>query len=519
MEGVEQAVLPPVALPDLDKCDVSLAQTRLGRRREVLKKGACTVRRGWGWVSGEAVLVGDALRVEGAAGAVVVAVDVCSVDVRGRAVVVGGSGGEEVVVRFGAEKDAWATVLKGIVRGVRWGLGDFDVVMACGKGGGGEVYLVRESGGGVPLAMKVVQKYDAFHSDASLRHALDERLVLELARDCPFVVSLTHAFQTEKALYMCTEFAAGGDLKSALRRRKGGRFSEDEARRIMAQVVLALEHVHSLNVLYRDLKPENVLLTADGDVRLCDFGLSKLLSTGRYGRTKSFCGTTMYMSPEIVTRKSYGIATDLWSLGAMFYRVLVGRAPFEDNYNAVNARNDSPDVYRRIQLDDLYIPATLSRPAREMLEGLMRKNEADRWNLEELKEAEFFSSIDWDDVLQEGVRNAAQPGGVLMGNADIPVDNFDSDRVKGMTLVDEERRSPSSARGLTPRREDASRAKFPKRKPSRLNLAAFMRHRGGLRRKPSATSVIGFSFSHRSDGSLRGTDAFGDSTRTEVFDG
>jgi serine/threonine protein kinase len=366
------------------------------------------------------------------------------------------------VLDFADDKErlVWYNALRAVADAAP-SIADFQVLHAIGKGGGGQVFLVRRQRhsrrrrpsratmAGSPsspslfstsfkhegkhreldaektltdpepattaaaaetntplLAMKVVQKFSAFHSETSLQHTLDERLVLQLASSHPFVVPMHYAFQSEKAFYLLTEFCSGGDLRGLLSRSPNGRLSEASARPIFAQIVLALEHIHSLNVIYRDLKPENILLTANGDVRLCDFGLSKLLSTGRWGRTKSFCGTTGYMSPEMVKRsKPYGIASDLWSLGALFYRALVGRGPFDTvrRTDTAFARSaDESDTFRRIMHDDVEFPSNLSAAARELLGGLLQKNEDIRLNLEEVKESAFFTDVNWDDVLDQG---------------------------------------------------------------------------------------------------------------------
>lgn len=379
-------------------------------------------------------------------------------------------------------------------------LSDFRVVSPIGKGGGGAVYLVKEVGGdGSPLAMKVVQKHDVFYSNGSLRHALDERVVLELVRGFPFVITLRHAFQTEQALYMVSDFCSGGDLRTMLKRAKRGRLSEQRARLILAQIVLAIEHLHSLNVIYRDVKPENVLLSADGDVRLCDFGLSKVLSTGRFGRTKSFCGSTSYMSPQIITGKNYGIATDMWSLGALFYRVLVGRAPFDESAK-YGARNEPVQIERRIQLEEPTYPTYLSQGAREMIQGLLQKKEEDRMNLQDLKEALFFEGLDWEELLQDGYERAVERTDTLLDDDEL--DNFDAKRLvsHGVALRDKELETPAIARkrpGDKPvapeqegflRRQSSKLAGFSSRKRSEI-----------LQRKLSSTSIVGFGYSSASD--------------------
>lgn len=423
--------------------------------------------------------------------------------------------GLSVQLRFEALEREWLTALRTIADGTGPKLSDFSIVAPVGKGGGGEVYLVKKKDdidaqhSNSPLALKVVQKHDAFHSDGSLRHALDERLVTELVRGFPFVIRLTHAFQTQTALYMVSEFCQGGNLRTLLNRSKGNRLSEQMARPIMAQIILAIEHIHSLNVIYRDLKPDNVLFDTNGNVRLCDFGLSKVLSTGRFGRTKSFCGSTSYMSPQIVTGKWYGIDTDMWSLGALFYRMLVGRAPFDDNPHKLGARNEPADIQKRIQLDDITFPSFLSSAAVEMLEGLLRKNEEERLNMQDLKEGLFFEGVDWDKVLEDGYEQDALPRPVAVQNDDT-LHNFDPDRLisHGIRLEDDE---------LVPKqrkRHAAVGTGFKSRKTSMLGLR--VRQRSEMHKVQNSTSIVGFGYSYASasDLSTIRSDFSGSSTDT-----
>lgn len=488
-----QPPMPQPGISLLRRLPDSLAgPVRLRRRRHIFHE----------WAYATARLKGSALIIFSRASTptVLSAVDVHQVfhtAARGyTAITVRSCTGVEVRLRVYIKPSEWVSTLTSLASAAAPRLNDFSVVAPIGKGGGGEVYMARQKGYASPLAMKVVQKHDAFYSDGSLRHALDERLVLELVRGFPFVIRLTHAFQTEKALYMVSEFCSGGNLRTLLKKQKGGRLHESVARGIMAQVVLALEHLHSLNVIYRDIKPDNVLLTADGDVRICDFGLSKVLATGRYGRTRSFCGSTSYMSPQIVSHKPYGIATDLWSLGALFFRMLVGRGPFDAPADRAGANNEAREIEKRIQLEDVVIPGYLSAEAREMLEGLLRKNEERRTNLEDLKESVFFKDVDWDVMLDQGFRKAAKQEDMLMGDG---LGNFDADRLRshGVELRDEEMR----LRGL--KRPDLERGGFLKRKASQFGL---VRTRSELTRKPSGTSIVGFGFSYASDTSLKESD-------------
>jgi serine/threonine protein kinase len=434
---------------------------------------------------------------------------------RRAAVTVGGVDAEEAVLEFAsdARRDVWLDALRRVASAAMPALSDFDVVRAIGRGGGGEIFAVRRRAPGPQplLAMKVVQKFKAFHSDSSLQHSLDERLCLQLAGGHPFVLGLRHAFQTERAMYLITDFASGGDLRAALNRRPGSRIPEDEARPLFAQLVLAVERLHSLNIMHRDVKPENVLLDAAGNVKLCDMGLAKFMPTGRYGRTKSFCGTISNMAPETaLRRKPYSIAVDLWGLGVLFYRVLVGRNPFGDkaNMSPLSRAADDAETLRRIIQDDVTLPSEasglLSPAARELLGGLLEKDESKRLNLEECKESAFFAGVDFDEVLEDGRRQdaaaaaAAAAGagaGASSSAASSDADelaNFELDRLANVEINPDEIRDHGSSRGTHSRSSGGSAA--PTLASSARTLLKRVANTGRMRKRPSETSIIGFAF-------------------------
>ena len=139
-------------------------------------------------------------------------------------------------------------------------------------------------------------------------------------------MKLQFAFQDKLTLYLIMEFVNGGELFYHLQ--MAGKFEEARVRFYMAEIVLALEYLHKQGVVYRDVKPENILIDKYGHVRLTDFGLSKGgLEEG--GRTESFCGTTEYLAPEIIKDKSYGVSVDWYSTGLVMYEMLTGVNPFK----------------------------------------------------------------------------------------------------------------------------------------------------------------------------------------------
>ena len=200
-------------------------------------------------------------------------------------------------------------------------LDSFDIIRVVGKGSFGKVFLVREKATSTLYAMKVLKK-DYIIRKNQVEHTKTERNVLGYVHH-PFIVGLNMAFQTADKLFFVLDYCAGGELFFHLGRL--GRFPEIQARFYAAQITLAIEYVHSLDIIYRDLKPENVLLDHRGNVRLTDFGLSKEGVSDHASGANSFCGTPEYIAPEVLLRQGHGRAVDWWSTGthiSFFYHLL-----------------------------------------------------------------------------------------------------------------------------------------------------------------------------------------------------
>lgn len=240
--------------------------------------------------------------------------------------------------------------------------------------------------------MKVLRKENIVNRN-QVEHTNTERSILGYIRH-PFIVGMNMAFQSKEKLFFVLDYCPGGELFFHLG--KEGRFHETRARFYAAEIVLALSYIHSLDIIYRDLKPENVLLDSKGHIRLTDFGLSKEGISGSSSGANSFCGTPEYLAPEILNRQGHGRAVDWWSLGAVLYEMLTGLPPFYSQ--------DREKLFEKIRKAELQYPSFVQRSAKSLLKGLLTKDPTKRLgsgqtDAGEIKNKEFFASIDFDKLM------------------------------------------------------------------------------------------------------------------------
>ncbi|KAG5518274.1 hypothetical protein PMAC_003070 [Pneumocystis sp. 'macacae'] len=322
------------------------------------------------------------------------------------------------------------------LRRTRLSLSDFHTIKVIGKGAFGEVRLVQKIDTGKIYAMKTLLKSEMFKKD-QLAHVKAERDVLAES-DSPWVVSLYYSFQDSQYLYLIMEFLPGGDLMTMLI--KYDTFSEDVTRFYIAECILAIEAVHKLGFIHRDIKPDNILIDKTGHIKLSDFGLSmgfhKTHDSAYYQRlfenrntstptensvmvdaifltmsskdkiatwkknrrimAYSTVGTPDYIAPEIFTQHGYGQECDWWSLGAIMFECLIGWPPFCSEY--------AHETYRKIinWKEHLYFPEDLHLSAEA--EDLIRKllTSADqrlgRHGANDIKSHPFFRGVDWNTI-------------------------------------------------------------------------------------------------------------------------
>ena len=269
---------------------------------------------------------------------------------------------------------------------------DFDVLKCLGKGAFGTVHLVKQHATGRLYAQKQFRKASLTVHKRLVEQTRTERNILESINRHPFVVKLFYAFQDHEKLYLILEYAQGGELFTHLAMER--MFTEEVASFYMAEMVLALEHLHlNVRVVYRDLKPENCLLDSEGHLLLTDFGLSKVALEEDKDSCNSILGTIEYMAPEVVQGTSYGMAVDWWSLGAIGFDLLTGAPPFGGNNHA--------KIQSNIVKQKLTLPYFLGPDAKDLLTRLLRKEPTKRLggnmpkDLATIKQHRFFRRIDW----------------------------------------------------------------------------------------------------------------------------
>ncbi len=294
---------------------------------------------------------------------------------------------------------------------------DFTPIRCLGDGAFGTVLLVRQNATGRLFAQKQLTKAFLRVHKKRVESTMSERSILELVNRHPFVVNLFYAFQDHEKLYLILEYASGGELFRHLELEKF--FTEEVAAFYIAEIILALDYLHNtMGVIYRDLKPENCLLNAEGHLLLTDFGLSKVAvqdaSTPGGSRCNSLgVGTIEYMAPEIIRGSDdsswgpgYGKACDWWSLGAMACDLMTGKPPF--------GGGNWTKIQQNILFQKLSLPYFLSPDAKDLLTRLLRKEPKKRLgvgpnDINIIKKHRFFRKIDWKKLEAKELEPPIQP--------------------------------------------------------------------------------------------------------------
>uniref|UniRef100_H0YXD4 cGMP-dependent protein kinase n=2 Tax=Taeniopygia guttata TaxID=59729 RepID=H0YXD4_TAEGU len=243
---------------------------------------------------------------------------------------------------------------------------NLEVVTTLGVGGFGRVELVKVKNENMAFAMKCIKKKHVVDTKQQ-EHIYSEKKILEQICS-PFVVKLYRTFKDNKYVYMLLEACLGGELWSLLRDR--GSFDEFTTKFCVGCVTEAFDYLHQIGIIYRDLKPENLILDAEGYIKLVDFGFAKKIGSGQ--KTWTFCGTPEYVAPEVILSKGHDFSVDFWSLGILVYELLTGSPPFSGA--------DQMMTYNLILkgIEKLDFPKVITRRPEDLIRRLCRQNPTER---------------------------------------------------------------------------------------------------------------------------------------------
>ncbi|XP_069598924.1 cGMP-dependent protein kinase 2 [Ranitomeya imitator] len=287
---------------------------------------------------------------------------------------------------------------------------DLEIITTLGVGGFGRVELVKVKNDTIAFAIKCIKKKHIV-DNRQQEHIHSEKNILQEACS-PFIVKLYRTFKDTKYVYMLLEACLGGELWSILRDR--GSFDETTARFCIGCVAEAFEYLHQIGVMYRDLKPENLLLDTEGYVKLVDFGFAKKIFPGQ--KTWTFCGTPEYVAPEVILNKGHSFSVDFWSLGILLYELLTGSPPFTGP--------DQMMIYNVILqgIEKVEFHSKIARRSEDLIRRLCRQNPAERLGnmkngIADIKKHRWFNGFNWEGL---SLRNLPSP---LKPELDGPMDH------------------------------------------------------------------------------------------------
>lgn len=277
-------------------------------------------------------------------------------------------------------------------------LADFSIKQTVGTGSFGRVKLIKRKQDGRFFALKILSKIEIVKLK-QVDHILSEITILDKI-DHPLLINMLGISQDARFLYIAMEYIPGGELFTYLRTVQN--LKNEEAKLFAAQVTLMFEYLHSKNFVYRDLKPENLLIDKTGYLKLTDFGFAKKIE----GRTYTLCGTPEYLAPEILLQKGHGKPVDWWCLGILIYEMIVGIDPFSD---------DEPmAVYQNILRGKVKFPKNFPKDAKSIVKHLLVADLGKRYGnlkkgVHDIKDHRWFKHIDWKKVVEKKIKPSYKP--------------------------------------------------------------------------------------------------------------
>jgi len=276
-------------------------------------------------------------------------------------------------------------------------LNDFHFITVLGRGSFGKVMLAEEKTTKKLYAIKMLKKQYIVEKDEIHSMMSEKSVFLTVSSyNHPFLVNLHSCFSSASRIYFVMEYAQGGDLIYHVRQNN---FTHTRAKFYLCEVLLALEYLHQKNIIYRDLKLDNILLTVDGHVKITDYGLCKE-NMDVNTTTNTFCGTPEFMAPELLRGQPYTRAVDWWTYGILTYEMLVRGAPFKGS--------DDEELFRNIMETQPFYPQHMGREAIQLTSLLLMKDPkkrlgASKADAKEVKSHPYFKNVDWQAMLEKRV--------------------------------------------------------------------------------------------------------------------
>lgn len=271
----------------------------------------------------------------------------------------------------------------------RVSLKNLELGRIIGQGAWGCVKHAKHTKTGKSYAVKIMSKYELLRQKQA-DHAKNELEILKKLNH-PFLVKFEEFEQDDRCVYFMQEFINGGEFLMLLKQKV--RLDVPSTKFFAAQIALALDHMHSKNIIYRDLKPENMLIDRQGYLKIIDFGLSKKI----YMKTYTICGTPHYIAPEVLMGKGYSFEADWFSFGVVLYEVLFGCMPFDGR--------TPDDVFKKI-IDPKYkprFPSDFDSDAIALIKGLLRRDPSKRYGSKKVLKSKFFERLQMDEILEKSL--------------------------------------------------------------------------------------------------------------------
>ena len=303
-------------------------------------------------------------------------------------------------------------------------LNDYKIEQKIGKTNLATIYICKNIKTNKIYSMKVMKKSENLQSKNVERLTNEFKILANIYH--PFIVELKGINNTNPVtLNFLFEFVYGGTLNSLIKSNK--RLPMENAKFYLASLVTVIDYLHKRNILYRDINTENILISSNGFIKLCDFSYAKKIES--QDLTYSMCGSPEYYSPEMINKTGYNISTDFWGLGILLYEMLIGCTPFTDS--------DPIKIYQKVKKNKVIFPKLMDNNAKDIIKRFLttdvkRRLGCTKIGVAEIIEHPFFEGFDWKGLLYRSI----EPPFIPVVNGPMDISNFK--KIDGMDIDLEE---------------------------------------------------------------------------------